>query len=97
MLLCTREGASMGETGMLTIRLPKADLERLSTLASSTGRSKSSLASEALAAYLAAQEWQVTAISEALEAAYDATAIEHSRVASWLRSWGTEDELTRPR
>jgi predicted transcriptional regulator len=56
------------------------------------------LAAEALAAYLSAQEWQVAAIREALDAA-DAGAkpSEHEMVMGWLRSWGTEDEQSRPR
>ena len=88
----------MRETGTLTIRLPKAYLEKLSAVAARTGRSKSSLAGEALAAYLGLQEWQVAAISEGVEAAdAGATPVEHSDVASWLRSWGTEDEMPRPR
>lgn len=88
----------MDEIGTLTIRLPKASLEQLNALAVRTRRSKSSLAGEALAAYLAAQEWHVAAITRAVETA-DAGGmpVDHSAVASWLRSWGTEDELPRPR
>jgi predicted transcriptional regulator len=86
------------ETRTLTIRLPKAYLDKLDALASETKRSKSSLAGEALAAYLAAQEWHVTAISDAVAAAdAGATPVEHSAVASWLQSWGTDNELPRPR
>ena len=87
----------MADNGTLTIRVPKEYLERLSALASSTKRSKSSLAGEALVAYLAAQEWQITAISEAVEAAEAVTPVEHSQVEPWLRSWGTGNELPRPR
>ena len=88
----------MADTAPLTIRLPKEYLERLNALAQSTRRSKSSLAGEALAAYLEAQEWQVAAISEAVEAAdAGASSVEHAAVAAWLRSWGTESEQPRPR
>lgn len=49
------------------------------------------LAGEALAAYLATQEWQVGAIPEAVEAADSGVApIEHAAVTAWLRSWGVE-------
>ena len=82
----------------LTIRLPQAVLERLDQLASSTRGSKSSLLEEALLAYLAVQEWQTAAISEAIEAAHaGATAVEHPAVQTWLESWGTQRELPRPR
>ncbi len=88
----------MSEMGTLTIRLPRAYLERLDALAASTGRSKSSLASEAMASYLSAQEWQFAAISESAEAAdAGAAPVDHSAVASWLRSWGSRDELSRSR
>lgn len=88
----------MAETRALTVRVPRADLERLSALAESTRRSKSDLATEALAAYLAVQEWQVAAIREAVEAAdAGATPIAHAAVAAWLESWGTAEELPRPR
>jgi predicted transcriptional regulator len=87
----------MAETGQLTIRLPKEYLEQLDTLAASTGRSKSALAGEALAVYLAAQEWQVTAIEEGVRAANaGAKPVEHAAVTAWLRSWGTDHELPRP-
>jgi len=88
----------MTQTSTLTLRLPRAVLERLERLASNTKRSKSALAEEALAAYLAAQEWQTAAISEAVEAAdAGAVSIEHAAVEAWLQSWGTENELPRPR
>jgi predicted transcriptional regulator len=88
----------MAETGTLTIRLPKEYLERLDTLAVSTRRSKSSLAREAMAAYLSVQEGQAGAISQGVEAAdAGATPVEHSDVASWLRSCGSEGELPSPR
>jgi predicted transcriptional regulator len=54
--------------------------------------------SEALAAYLAEQEWQIAAIRVAVEEAdAGAVAIPHEAVAAWLRSWGTANELPRPR
>ena len=88
----------MADTKALTVRVPKQDLERLNALAQSTNRSKSELASEALAAYLVEEVRQIAAIREAVERA-DAGApwIPHEAVAAWLRSWGTANELPRPR
>jgi predicted transcriptional regulator len=52
---------------------------------------------EALASYLAVQEWQAAAIVEGVEEAdAGATPFEHADVASWLRSWGTNYELPPP-
>lgn len=88
----------MDETGTLTVHLPQEYLDRLDALAASTNRSTSALAEEALASYLGLQEWQVAAIREAVEAAdAGATPLERADVASWLRSWGTDDELPPPR
>jgi predicted transcriptional regulator len=88
----------MTDTAALTIHLPKECLEQLNALADRTGRSRDALAGEALVAYLAAQDWQVDAIREAVEAADKGmTPIEHASVAAWLRTWGSEDELPRPR
>jgi predicted transcriptional regulator len=78
--------------------LQRECLDRLNVLAQRTGRSSDLLAGEALVAYLAAKEWQVDAIREAIEAAdTGVTPVEPSAVAAWLRSWGSEDESRRPR
>jgi RHH-type transcriptional regulator, rel operon repressor / antitoxin RelB len=87
----------MADTEPLTIHVSRADLDRLHALACSTQRSEADITSEALAVYLAAQEWQVAAIREGVEAA-DAGGpfLEHSAVAAWLESWGTDNELPPP-
>ncbi len=47
--------------------------------------------------YLSAEDWQTAAIREAVEAVdADPAPIEHADVATWLRSWGTENELPPP-
>lgn len=53
-------------TKMLNVRLPVATHSRLSKLTSSTGRSKSFLAVEALEAYLEQQAWQIAEIKAGL-------------------------------
>jgi predicted transcriptional regulator len=87
----------MTDTKALTVRVPRQDLERLDALAHNTKRSKSELASEALAAYFAEQEGQIAAIRAAVEAA-DAGAprIPHAQVVAWVESWGTAHELPKP-
>ncbi|HZS01531.1 MAG TPA: ribbon-helix-helix protein, CopG family [Chloroflexota bacterium] len=88
----------MSHSKLLTVRVPQGDLERLNEIARATGRSKSDLVSEALATYLAGQEWQVAAIEQAVGAAdAGAVPISHAEVAAWLESWGTEGETVRPR
>ena len=82
----------------LTIRLEAELGERLDALANRTGRTPAELAEEAVAEYLDIQEWQIAAIEEAVrEADEGAVPVEHARVVAWLESWGTENELPRPR
>jgi predicted transcriptional regulator len=78
--------------------VPKQDLERVAALAQSTNRSKSELASEALAAYLAEEERQIAASRSAVEEADapGAVWIPHADVVAWVESWGTDNELPRP-
>jgi RHH-type transcriptional regulator, rel operon repressor / antitoxin RelB len=54
------------DTAVVTVRL-NADLKaRLEALARSTGRSKSFLAAEAIAAYVELNEWQIAEIEEGM-------------------------------
>ena len=86
------------DTATVTIRLRKEQLERLGALAEATNRTRSFLAAEAIAAFLAREEWQIAAIKEGLAEldAPEPPPVEHERVAAWLRSWGDETELPPP-
>jgi RHH-type rel operon transcriptional repressor/antitoxin RelB len=79
-----------------TIRVDEADKERLEALARSTGRSRSFLAAEAIAEYLAVNEWQVAGIKAAMEDLDRGERIEHEAVRKWVESWGTDNELEPP-
>lgn len=52
---------------MLNFRVPPALKEQLDKLAEATGRSKTTIAVEALQSYLEEQAWQVGEIQEALK------------------------------
>jgi RHH-type rel operon transcriptional repressor/antitoxin RelB len=80
-----------------TIRVDEADKERLEALARSTGRSRSFLAAEAIAEYLAVNEWQVARIKAAMEDLDRGEFIEHDAVRKWVESWGTDNELEPPK
>ncbi|MBV9288752.1 MAG: CopG family ribbon-helix-helix protein [Hyphomicrobiales bacterium] len=80
----------------LTIRVDESDMARLEELARSTGRSSSLLAAEAIAEYLAVNEWQVARIRSAMESLDRGEGIEHDAVRKWVQSWGTENELKPP-
>jgi len=80
-----------------TIRVDEADKTRLEALARSTGRSRSFLAAEAIAEYLAVNEWQIAGIKAAIEELDQGERIDHEAVRKWVESWGSDNELDPPR
>jgi len=75
----------------MTLRLDADTLRRLDKLASTTDRSKASLAAQAVKDYLDLNEWQTKAISEAVKRADQPNAkfFDHEEVEAWLATWGT--------
>jgi predicted transcriptional regulator len=59
----------MAETVTLSVNMPRAAMERLDALARSLGRTPDHVASEAIASYLDANDWQVAAVRSAVETA----------------------------
>ncbi len=87
----------MSSSTTLTIRIDHTVKERLEALATSTKRSKSYLAAEAIVQFVDSNEWQVAQTEKAVEEA-DAGGpfVSHEDMTAWLSSWGTEDELPPP-
>jgi len=84
-------------TETLSIRIDVETKKRLDALSHKSNRSKSFLAAEAIAAYVASEEWQLGEI-EAASAELDAgQGVRHEKVAKWLSSWGKPDETKAPR
>lgn len=77
----------MASNSTMTIRLPQSILERLAKLAKATERSKSYLATKAIEAYIATQEWQIQAIDEAVTLADspEAEFVKHNEVVSRMK------------
>jgi RHH-type rel operon transcriptional repressor/antitoxin RelB len=74
----------MGST--LTIR---EDLDkRLTTLAKTIHKSKSSLATAAIEEFLTIQEWHMQAIKEGVEAADRGDFVSHEEAIAELKKWG---------
>jgi RHH-type rel operon transcriptional repressor/antitoxin RelB len=75
------------------------DIKRkLRALAKETDRSESYLAAEAIAAYVDLNAWQVTHIKKSLaEVTAGDSGVSHERVAAWLDSWGSDQELPPPK
>ena len=87
----------MAKTTTMTVRLTPELSDKLDALARDAKRSKSYLASEAIAAYVEINAWQVARIKEALdEARSGAPGVSHAEVVRWMESWGTDHELPRP-
>src|ERR1700691_3413657 len=84
-------------TDTFSIRVNHSTRSRLEKLAKSTGRSRSFLAAEAIAAYLDTNEWQISGITAALSSLDRGKAIAHERVKQWVGSWETRKERPTPR
>lgn len=72
----------------LSVRISPTMQAQLEKLAVGMGRSKSFVASEALAQYVENQLWQIEAVQDAVQKADapDATFIEHEEVRAWAKS-----------
>jgi RHH-type transcriptional regulator, rel operon repressor / antitoxin RelB len=86
----------MTETRLISVRVPAAIAEKLEALASSTDRSKSYLAAQAIEEYIASHEWQIAAIKEGLKSANAGELVDHADVVDWIKSWGTKHEKELP-
>ncbi|NJN63113.1 MAG: ribbon-helix-helix protein, CopG family [Coleofasciculaceae cyanobacterium RL_1_1] len=88
----------MAQTETVTIRLPAEVKGKLTALASSTNRSKSWLAAQAIAAYVEEQSWQIQQIEAAVKVADSDQAewVDGEAVDQWLGAWGSEHEPAAP-
>ncbi len=84
-------------TDTFSVRVARSTRTRLEKLAKSTGRSRSFLAAEAIAAYLDTNEWQISGITAALSSLDRGRRIPHDRVKQWVASWETTKERPTPR
>ena len=87
----------MAKSTTMTVRIAPELSEKLDALARDTKRSKAFLASEAIAAYVDLNAWQVAHIKAALaEAESGAPGIPHEDMVRWTESWDTDQELPPP-
>jgi RHH-type transcriptional regulator, rel operon repressor / antitoxin RelB len=87
----------MTESTTLTIRLDPAVKTRLDDVAERTHRSESDLAAEAIAEFVAIQEWQIEAIEKSVAAADRGELVPHEEVVAWAASFGSGAKRARPR
>lgn len=77
-----KNSASLSST--LTIRVNQKMKEQLEVVAQNQQRSKSFVASEAIASYLALQEWQDARVRSAIDAADRGEGISTDEMLSWV-------------
>ena len=88
----------MSTSARVTVQLSPELNDRLAALARDRKRSKSDLASEAIAAFVDVDAWQVAHIRESLdEARSGAPGVRHEDVVGWVGSWDSGIELPRPK
>jgi len=88
----------MGKSTTMTVRLPATVSAKLGVLARDLKRSRSYLASEAIASFVARNAWQVEEIRASLrEARSGAPGVPHGEVEKWVRSWGAKPSQRRSR
>ena len=87
----------MGKTAILTVRLSQAAKDELAALARSTRRSANFVAAEAIAAYVAANSWQVEETRKAVEKA-DAGGpfVRHEDATGYLEALARGEEPAPP-
>lgn len=77
----------MGETTLISVRVPSAIAKRLAMLAESTERSTFYVAAEAIEAFVTLQEWQVEVIRQGLAEADEGKLIPHEEALARLSRW----------
>jgi len=88
----------MDKSTTLTVRLAPEIGAKLEALARDTKRSKAALAEEAVTSFVERNARQVARIKQALAEAESGTpGIPHEDVERWVKSWGTDHELPRPK
>ena len=82
----------------MTVRLTPERSDKLKALARDAKRSKSYLASEAIALYVEMNAWQVARIKAALaEARSGVPGVSHEELVRRGEPWGTENKRWKPK
>jgi predicted transcriptional regulator len=83
---------SIVTSNTISVRLQPAVKERLEALSKSTSRSKSLRAAEAIAAYVEAEEWQISEIEASRRDLDEGRSVGHEKVSEWLTSWSKKGQ-----
>lgn len=88
--------AQKNNTTTITVRLDTETKKSLSRIALSERRSKSALASLAIAHFVAFHEAQIEGIKDAITSLDTGKGVRHDAVLAWVDSWDTDNELPSP-
>ena len=66
-------------------------------MATTTKRSKSALAAQAIEEFVALKEWQIEGIKKAIVSLDRGEGVPHEEVDAWVASWKTDDALPMPK
>lgn len=82
----------------VSVRLDEDTLKKLDMMAKSADRSRAWLMAQAVTQYVEHEAWQIEAIKKSLEKLENGQAqfADHSDVAQWLYSWGSDNETECP-
>lgn len=78
----------MNQASLISVRVSSDLAKRLASLANSTHRSKSYIASQAIEEYVNVHEWQVEAIKGGMAAAKRGEVVSHEQAKAMLQAWG---------
>jgi predicted transcriptional regulator len=81
----------------VSLRLDPDLLDRIAAIASALDRPRSWAIEQAVRDYVTVQEWQIGAIREGIEDAEAGRVVDHSEVADWVASWGTDSPKPMPK
>jgi predicted transcriptional regulator len=81
----------------IRIHLDAVAQARLAVLAEARHQPVSEVAAEVIASYLAPDSWEHRHIRAGLDELAAGKGVSHERVAAWLDSWGTDNELSAPK
>jgi predicted transcriptional regulator len=80
----------------IIVQLDSAVQVRLAALADARQQPVSDVAAELIAAFVDPESWEHQHIRAGLAELKTGEGVSHERVAEWLDSWGTENELPAP-
>ena len=80
----------------LTLRLDSKLKRSLDSIAAYENRSRSFMAMQAVAGFVAVHEAQIEGIKKAIASADAGRFSSHEDVKAWVESWGTDNELPMP-